>query len=172
MNEPYTFPASERGNLSDAIAERLALYLHDGLAEAPRFVTRAGTGAPGDETQTDPAKVIFSDDEDPGVPHVVVAYVVAEGALEGYGDDQESSRWRVAVDCKANESQGTVTFGVDSRGADSILSDAVYLLLSDFEAMHAAGFVDAGAKPGAPEAASIELTNPIQATFEVYNWKE
>ena len=169
MNENFVFPSSARSNLSDSIAEKLGLYLYSGLSSGPLFVTRAGTDVPGDESVQQPATVTFAPDDDPGTPHVLIAYVVAESALEEYGDDQESSRWRVAVDCIANEAQGTVTLGPNPSGADSILSDAVYLLLSDFAAMHEAGFVNADAKPGAPELAGIVLTNPIQATFEVYN---
>jgi len=171
--ENYVFAASERRNLSDAIALALAVYLEDGLSDEPLFVVRAGTGVPGDETQSEPATVIFSEDADPGHPHVKIVSVVAESPLEEYGDDQEVSQWRIVVDCKASESQGVITLGDDDpRGTDSILSDAVYFLLSQFDQMTEAGFVNPIAMPGTPETSGIDVTNPINLTCEVYNFKQ
>lgn len=172
MNPNFVFPASERANLSDAIAERVALWLQMGLASGPLFVVRAGTGAPGDERIEAGASVIFADDDAPGVPHVRIVGVVATAPLEGYGDDEEVSPWRVTLDCNATEGQGSLTFGPDARGADSILSDAAFALLSDFEAMHEQGFVNAQPTPGAPETVGIAVNNPLTLTFEVYNLKD
>lgn len=176
MNANYVFPFEVRSELSIAIAVQLEDYLRDGapafglvgLDVAPVFVVKAGTGAPGDEQATATAQVIYPDDKKPGVPHVRVVSVMPESSPDAWGDDEEVSRWRVTLDCVASEFNGVITEGASPANASARLSDAVWALLSHFEAMSEAGFVNANATPTAPEAQGISMEMPISVTFEVY----
>lgn len=178
MTQPinYVFPAGVRHELSDAVAAVLQAYLQDGdgdydlpgLNEMPQFVLRMGSGAPGDETQYTTAPVIFPDDEEPGVPRVRIVQCYPTGGPQEWGDDEEVWNFQLAVDCRATEAGGTLTEGTDPFGADSILSDAVMHLLSHWDAMCAAGFVNAQATPGALNISGVDFHIPITVTCEVY----
>jgi hypothetical protein len=172
----YVFPAAVRAELAIAVAVQLQTYLETGdtdfdlvgLNEAPLFLLRAGSGEAGDESEYSGAQIIYPDDEQPGAPFVRVLEVTPTASPEDWGDDQESSSWRVVLDCNANEFQGTVTEGHAPGGADSLLSDAVWNLLSHFEAMQEAGFYNANATPGNLSGEGIATHLPITVTFEIY----
>ncbi len=172
----YVFPASVRAQLAVAIAFKLEEYLRQGsfdfnltgLDASPLFVTRPGRGGPGDEPVVKPAKIIYPDDEPPGIPSVGIFSVVPSGSPQDWGEEEEVSQWKVTLDCNANEFSGTITTGNAPGGADTVLSEAVWHLLSHYDAMHTAGFVNANATPGAGDVQGIDYHIPITLTFEVY----
>jgi hypothetical protein len=172
----YIFPKEARSQLGVAVALQLAQYLQngdvdydlDGLNVSPLFIIRAGSGIEGDETQSSGAEIIFPDDEKPGAPFVRIAQVKPLAAPDAWGDDAEVSLWQVTLDCSANEFQAAVTAGAQPGGSDAVLSDAVWHLLTHFDAMYAAGFVNAEATPGALDVEDLEYHIPITVTFEIY----
>lgn len=178
MSQPvnYVFPAGVRHELADAVAAVLQAYLLDGseayelagLNETPDFVLRLGSGEPGDETQYTQAAVIFPDDEEPGVPRVKIAQCYPTGSPQPWGEDEEVWPFIFVVDVQASDFTGAVTADIDPFGADSILSDAVMHLLSHWEAMCAAGFVNAQATPGAQGVSGVAFNIPISVTCEIY----
>ena len=183
MSEPYVFPASTRSQQSVAVALVFQAYLQegaqgkdrddieysiDGLDVFPQFKIREGSGAAGDEEVFSPAAVIFPDDEKPGVPFVRIASVIPQGTPEPWGENQEVTNWRITLDCDASEYSGVVTQGANPGGSDAILSDAVWSLVTHFEAMHDAGFVNADATPGALDVQGIDFHIPITVTFLTY----
>jgi hypothetical protein len=173
----YVFPASVRSQLSVAVALQLEAYLRTGntdfelvgLDAAPLFITRAGSGIEGDESTSSGAQVVYPDDlkDLPGVPTVCIVSVTPQGSPDDWGDE-EVSQIQVGLGCKASEFQAVVTEGAQPGGSAGILSDAVWDLVSHFDAMHEAGFVNANAVPGALEVEGLDYDVAISISFEVY----
>lgn len=178
----YVFPASTRVQQSVAVALRLEDYLREnhessedgneysitGLDSGPLFKVREGSGAIGDEPVFSAAKVIFPDDEKPGVPFVRIAQVIPQGSPMPWGEDEEVTQWQVTIDCDASEYSDVVTENENPAGADAVLSNAVWSLVTHFEAMGKAGFVNADATTGALDIRGVEFRIPITVTFETY----
>jgi hypothetical protein len=172
----FIFPFSVREGLSIAVAGQLQTFLEEGseqhemagLNAAPLFTVRQGSGAPGDESLIESAQVIFPDDDAPGVPHVKIAQVFPNGTPSPWGDTEESSRWTAVLDCRINDFQGGINAGHAPGGADDVLSDAVWNLVSNYDAMEEMGFYDSNATPGAQDMQGISYQVPITLTFEIY----
>ena len=133
-----------------------------------RFQMAEGTGVPGDEGYYERARVIFPDDEMPGVPVARVSVERGDQSSASGGDEVLLWDWVFIIDCTATGSDGALTVGEDAKSAEGRLSSWIRRMIvtsKGRDALEARGFLNAKLRVQSEKQKDGVFRNPLQLMF-------
>jgi len=131
-----------------------------------RFQMSEGTGTVEDPAIYQTARVIFSDDDLPGVPCIRITLVGEEEMHRTL--TRAISAWKLKLDCLALASEGALTAGAEARSAEDILASYARRMLRApvaGDALDALGLRELGLVVNEEKSKDELFRNPMTVEF-------